>query len=86
MRPKSLHEMRCPSGQDVLNYCSKMQGVTIEHGGRHAKVRKAGFPPVPVPVHGTHDLPKGTWHAIMKQLLAIGITVLAVGFVVWRFL
>lgn len=77
MRPKNLRDFRHPSGQAVLDYCAKQPGVIIENGGRHKKVRRAGFPPVPIPVHGGRDLPTGTWHAIMKELLSIGITVLA---------
>ncbi len=78
MKPKTLRDFRCPPGKDVLAYCAKQPGVVIDYNGRHPKVKKPGFPPVPVPVHGGHDLPTGTWHAIFKQLLSIGITVLVV--------
>ncbi len=79
MSPKRLRDFRCPAGKDVLGYCARQPGVTIKYDGRHPKVIKPGYPPVPVPFHGSHPLPTGTWHAIFKQLVSIGITVLAVG-------
>lgn len=43
-----------------------MNGKDWIEGSRHAMVRD-GFRPVPVPVHGSRDIPKGLMQRILKE-------------------
>lgn len=69
-RPKSLQQ--CKSGKHFVVY-SERQGAEIREGRRHTIIRTERGS-VAVPRHGNKDLATGTWHAVVKGLIAIGIT------------
>jgi predicted RNA binding protein YcfA (HicA-like mRNA interferase family) len=73
-RPRSLQQ--CKSGKHFVVY-SERQGAEIREGGRHTII-KTDKGSVAVPRHGNRDLATGTWHAVYKGLIAIGI----VGFMI----
>lgn len=71
----------CRSGKDVIKYVTVRHPevrVRPGHGGHQVIVTATGI--VPVPVHGNHDLGKGLRHKIFKQLVQMGVSVLALLF------
>lgn len=72
------------TGPDFLKYAQE-RGASVRQGkGSHVIVStKRGS--VPIPVHGNEDLGKGLRHAIMKQFMGIGLTVIIIGAVIHYF-
>ena len=55
------------NANQVKRFLRKL-GATFEPGkGGHLKVRLNGRASV-LPMHGSKDIPQGTWRAILKQL------------------
>lgn len=75
MAKKSLED--CKKDRDFISYASQYSDVQIIHGkGSHTVVKTPrGSSVVP---HG--DIPKGTRCAIIKQFIALGITIFLVGY------
>lgn len=75
-KPKSLKD--CKKDTEFLAYAER-QGAKVTPGGRHFKIATSKGTTV-CSCHN-HELPTGTRHALIKQLIAIGI-VLLIGFAV----
>jgi predicted RNA binding protein YcfA (HicA-like mRNA interferase family) len=54
------------NGKAVIKILEKMGWTHISTQGSHHKLKKSGFPPIVVPVHGKKDLKPGTLHSIEK--------------------
>jgi predicted RNA binding protein YcfA (HicA-like mRNA interferase family) len=48
------------TGAEVVKKLQQAGWVLARINGSHHVMRRAGFPPVSVPVHGKRDLPPGT--------------------------
>lgn len=53
-------------GKEVLKILEKAGWIHVSTHGSHHKMKKAGFPPIVVPVHGSKDLKLGTLKNIEK--------------------
>jgi len=75
----SRTELRqCRTGKEFISF-AKSRGAGVRNGhGSHQIVSRWGYS-IPVPVHGNRDLPKGLRCAIIKQFIAVGISILVIG-------
>lgn len=66
------------SGKQFLNYARQSENYAGEkvEGSHHTVFSKKGGSVV-IPVHGNEDLATGTRFAIIKRLIAIGLSILA---------
>lgn len=70
---RSVHEIR--TTQDAIRWVRQFDGVEIVNGGRHVKiVNSKGVCPLP----HEKELCAGTRHSIIKTLIAMGLTCLAI--------
>lgn len=53
-------------GKRVVRLLQKFGWTDTNTQGSHHKLKKPGFPPIIVPVHGKKDLKPGTLHCIEK--------------------
>lgn len=53
-------------GKKVIKISKNSGWKHISTHGSHHKLKKSGFPPIIVPVHGKKDLRPGTLHNIEK--------------------
>ena len=55
------------SGKELVKRLKKAGWTEERISGSHHIMAKPGYRPVPIPVHGTKDLPKGLLSAILRQ-------------------
>jgi len=55
------------TGKEILKLLKKYGWKLDRVNGSHHIMKKDGFPPLPVPVHGNKDLKKGTENKILKR-------------------
>jgi predicted RNA binding protein YcfA (HicA-like mRNA interferase family) len=55
------------SGKELIKVLERHGWVQVRHKGSHVRMMKAGFAPLSVPVHGSHDLKQGTLHPLLKH-------------------